>query len=47
MTKLQKKLERQAKQQDRLLTGYSLSQKSSTSRNNGIYKFTFADRIKL
>ena len=46
-TKLAKKLARQNAQTESALIGYKLGQRGSTSRNNGKYKFTFADRIKL
>ncbi len=47
MTKLQLKLKRQNAKTEQLLTGYSLSQKSSRSRNNGKYKNDFTNYIKL
>ena len=34
MTKLQKKLQRQAKQTEKLMTGYSLNQKGTTRRTH-------------
>ena len=46
MTKLQLRVLKQNKEQDKLMTNYKLSQKSSTTRQSGYYKFTFADKIK-
>ena len=47
MTKLQLRVLKQNKEQDNLMTNYKLSQKSSTTRKSGYYKFTHADKIKL
>ena len=46
MTKLQLRVLKQNEATEKEMIGYKLSQKSSTTRQSGYYKFTFADKIK-